>query len=384
MPRDAHTAALRSALITRHRVDWVDVAKGICILLVVMLHSTFGVEKAIGAETALHAFIDWAQPFRMPDFFLISGLFLARRIDRPWREYLDSKVLHFAYFYLLWMHILLLAKAVPMVAGGGAGELLSLYLWSYVDPFGSLWFIYLLAIFFVVTRLLSPLPGWAALGGAALLHVVWPHTGIFLADEFAGRFVFFLAGSLLSDAVFRFGDRVARAPAIVLATGLVIWAAINTHGVISGAASWPVLDLLYSFAGIAAVVATSVILARNGGMAGEALRYCGRNSISIYLAFTLFMGPVRQVLLSVAGHWPPEIVALGSMAAGVLGALALSALVSGTRFAFLFHRPAALRLTVDKPRGSRLSRKVPSDTRPTAARQPEDAALARAAATLPG
>jgi uncharacterized membrane protein YcfT len=58
-----------------------------------------------GAASWLHGFIDWAKPFRMPDFFLISGLFLTSRINRPWREYADSKILHFAYFYILWMSI---------------------------------------------------------------------------------------------------------------------------------------------------------------------------------------------------------------------------------------------------------------------------------------
>jgi uncharacterized membrane protein YcfT len=46
--------------------------------------------------------VAFAKPFRMPDFFLISGLFLARVIDRDWRTYLDRKVVHFVYFYLLW------------------------------------------------------------------------------------------------------------------------------------------------------------------------------------------------------------------------------------------------------------------------------------------
>ena len=65
------------------RIDWVDYAKGICIVLVVLMHSTLGVEKAAGSESWLNPFIDWARPFRMPDFFLISGLFLANRIGRP-------------------------------------------------------------------------------------------------------------------------------------------------------------------------------------------------------------------------------------------------------------------------------------------------------------
>src|SRR5665811_1779156 len=67
------------------RVDWVDYAKGICIVMVVMMHSTLGVEAAAGREGFMHAVVAFARPFRMPDFFLISGLFLAQVIDRDWR-----------------------------------------------------------------------------------------------------------------------------------------------------------------------------------------------------------------------------------------------------------------------------------------------------------
>ncbi|MGH6859665.1 MAG: acyltransferase family protein, partial [Phyllobacterium sp.] len=85
------------------RVDWVDIAKGICIVFVVMMHSVLGVENAAGGQGFMHAVVAFAQPFRMPDFFLISGLFLARVIDRPWRVYTDRKVMHFLYFYVLWL-----------------------------------------------------------------------------------------------------------------------------------------------------------------------------------------------------------------------------------------------------------------------------------------
>ena len=64
------------------RVDWVDYAKGFCIVMVVMMHSTLGVEAALSREGWLHYAVAFAKPFRMPDFFLISGLFLARVIDR--------------------------------------------------------------------------------------------------------------------------------------------------------------------------------------------------------------------------------------------------------------------------------------------------------------
>ena len=71
-----------SADLASTRIDWVDYAKGICIVMVVMMHSVLGVEMAAGDTGFMHAVVMFAKPFRMPDFFLISGLFLSRR-HRP-------------------------------------------------------------------------------------------------------------------------------------------------------------------------------------------------------------------------------------------------------------------------------------------------------------
>ena len=100
------------------RIDWVDYAKGICILLVVMMHSTLGVEKAAGATGWLGYVVEFSRPFRMPDFFLVSGLFLGLVIDRSWLRYLDRKVVHFLYFYVIWLTIQFAFKAPGWMAEG--------------------------------------------------------------------------------------------------------------------------------------------------------------------------------------------------------------------------------------------------------------------------
>src|SRR5215510_15011483 len=140
------------------RVDWVDYAKGFCIIMVVMMHSTLGVEAATGEQSWMHHLVAFAKPFRMPDFFLISGLFLAHVIDRDWRTYIDRKVVHFAYFYLLWVTIQFAFKAPGFAAGNGLAHVGQMYALSFIEPFGTLWFIYLLPIFFVVTKLTQRLP----------------------------------------------------------------------------------------------------------------------------------------------------------------------------------------------------------------------------------
>ena len=45
------------------RVPWVDTAKGVCIVLVVMMHSTLGVGDAMGGEGFMHAVVAFANPF---------------------------------------------------------------------------------------------------------------------------------------------------------------------------------------------------------------------------------------------------------------------------------------------------------------------------------
>ena len=140
------------------RVDWVDYAKGFCIIFVVMMHSTLGLEAAVGRDGWMHPVVAFALPFRMPDFFMISGLFLAQVIDRDWRNYLDRKVVHFVYFYLLWMTIQFVVKAPDIAATSGVGEVARLYLLALIDPFGTLWFIYMLPIFFVVVKLARRVP----------------------------------------------------------------------------------------------------------------------------------------------------------------------------------------------------------------------------------
>src|SRR5438552_3712891 len=199
------------------RVDWVDYAKGICIVIVVMMHSVLGVEAASGQTGFMHWLVMFAKPFRMPDFFLISGLFLSVVIDRDWRTYLDRKVLHFAYFYLLWVTIQFGFKAPSFAAETNWSHVGYLYLESFIEPFGTLWFIYLLPIFFVVTKLTRKAPRPAIWAVAALLEMMHVATTWTVIDEFCARFVYFYSGYWLAAYVFALSDRARARPVLALA-----------------------------------------------------------------------------------------------------------------------------------------------------------------------
>lgn len=321
------------------RVDWVDIAKGICIIMVVLMHSTLGVEKAVGAEGWMHELVVFARPFRIPAFFLVAGLFLARRIDQPWREYLDSKVVHFAYFYVLW---LVIQCAFKCGMEAERWDLVPLHmLEGLVQPYGTLWFIYLLPVFFVAARLLRGVPHMVVLAGAALLQIAPIHTGWIVVDEFADRFVFFYAGYALAPFVFRFAETVRTRP-VLAAVALVGWAVANLVAVEADVAGLPGVALVLGAAGAAAVVAVSVLLVPTA--AGMPLRYCGANSIAVYLAFVLPMAATRIVLVGTGVVPDIGTMSLIVTIAAVSGPLILERLVRGTRLDFLFVRPAWARL----------------------------------------
>lgn len=282
--------------MSAERVDWVDTAKGICILFVVMMHSVLGVEAAAGQTGWMHAVVAFAAPFRMPDFFLISGLFLSRVVGRDWKLYLDRKVVHFAYFYVLWMSIQFAVKA-PVFAGemGTAGAL-EFYLLSFIQPFGTLWFIYMLPVFFVLTKLARDrgVPWQAVLAGAALLQMAPIHTGWLLVDEFASRFVYFYTGYIFAPRIFALAGWARERIGISLGY-LLAWGLINGGLVALGWAALPGIALMLGAAGAGAIILTSALIVRSGRL--EFLRHFGENSIVIYLAFFFPMAVTRIVLL---------------------------------------------------------------------------------------
>ena len=320
------------------RVDWVDYAKGICIVMVVMMHSVLGVELAAGETGFMHAVVMFAKPFRMPDFFLISGLFLAFVIDRDWRLYLDRKVVHFAYFYVLWVTIQFGFKAPAFAAEQGWPHVGVEYLESFIEPFGTLWFIYLLPIFFVVIKLTRNVPAILVWGAAALLESAHVATGWTAIDEFCARFVYIYSGYLFADYVFALSNR-ARAYPVMALGGLALWAFVNGSLAAIGVSEEPIISLALGLSGACAIIIIGTLLARMHWL--NFLRFCGEHSIVIYLAFFLPMATTRTLLLHSGLSHDIGVISLVVTIAGVVGALViwLIALAAGANF--LFERPAA-------------------------------------------
>ena len=162
-----------------------------------------------------------------------------------------------------------------------------------------------------------------------------------IGQEFCERFVFFLVGYYAAGRIFAFAAWVEAHRGAALA-GLAVWALANGGLVALGVAAWPGIGLALGLAGAIAVIAVAVLLSRYDAMAP--LRYCGRNSLVIYLAFFIAMASLRTILLRTAIIEDLGTISLIVTAVAVVTPLMLHRAVRGTALRVLFERPAWARL----------------------------------------
>jgi len=130
------------------RLAWIDYAKGLTIILVVYHHSYLTLTNAgvhvnswlINANVLVYS-------FRMPMFFILSGLFIERGLQkRGVKKYIKYRIRYLLYPYILWTSIQLTTKlffSQYMISPWG----LKGYLFIFYQPNATAQFWYLITLF---------------------------------------------------------------------------------------------------------------------------------------------------------------------------------------------------------------------------------------------
>ena len=320
-----------------NRYAWVDFAKGICIVAVVTLYAQGPLQELYGHAGWLDHWTAFARPFRMPDFFLISGLFLPRVIDRPWRSYLDTKVAHYLYFLALWSLFVVPTTWASVPWEVTPWRAFKNYIYHLYRPEAMLWFILMLAVYFVVTRLIRRVPWWIVLPVGAALKVFPYHTGIYPIDWFGEYFVFFYCGYFFARYFFALADWAQGHRPHALAA-VAAWAVVNAYLVAQGWSTNQFLFPVLGMVGICAVVIVSSLLSRYEFMSW--LRYLGQNSIVVYLGFFLPLIGMFYLVRRFGSGLSVNLLGVIVPAISILCAMCLFWATRNTWARFLFKRPA--------------------------------------------
>lgn len=320
------------------RVGWADVAKGLCILLVV-LHHVVGKHlpdavALLGAPqlvlTAWDAVDVVFKPMRMPLFFMISGMFCASALRRPWGQVLVRKVVTPYWVYAVWLglHAVVfthLATSIGTHRAPLGPELLGYLLYAAT----GLWYLYALAAYFVLARLLGWLPAWLVVGAAAALSAAttWlPLEGV-NRESVAECFVYFLAGARLPDLL----RRMPLLPAGGLLPLLVGYGALAATCAALGVPH----GLKYLLLAAPAVVlgAQLAMHLERRPRVGPGLAALGRRTLPVYVLHMVLLGLLHEVVLrlpaaDVAPGGHPAALVLATVVALAWPAVLTAALVA--------------------------------------------------------
>ena len=285
------------------RQQWVDISRGLGIILVVYGHvllGHFGSDQPAWV-TAQAAFI---YAFHMPLFFMLSGLFLWSSLGRD--GFLRSRWSQLIYPYFLWSLVTVTLEIVLARYVNSPLTTRDALLIPFV-PFEQFWFLYALMVCQLVALLAYPrksLLMLAAFLGTILLAVVGGGWIVIRSFEYLP----FVVLGIIGKGAF---EELARAPRLrQLIVAGVAWAVFVLLWV-SGM-RWPIF-VLGALGGVG-TVAFAMLVARS-----SALGALGRASLAIYLLHTIFSAGTR-IGLNLFGFAPPSLT---SVALSVIAGIAL-------------------------------------------------------------
>ncbi|MFJ4223793.1 acyltransferase family protein [Microbacterium sp. NPDC089695] len=298
----------------RARVGWPDVAKGLCIILVVLWHVV--TKHAIDAPGAGSVTDAWATlnaqllPLRMPLFFLISGMFAGRAIlavdGASWRR----RAVRLLSVYVIWVLIQTVVLALtPDFDTARATDGWELLAQLTISP-TNLWYLLALAVYLVIARLTRDLPtafvlpvafvvaAFAAAGLMPDLGNLW---------QVVQNLFFFLAGLRLRDAVERFAASTGILRALALAAGFAgATAVVGVLGMRGWPGVWPLLAVL----AVACGVALCALVDRHASAVARPLRWIGQRTLPIYVLHMIPLALIDEVLRATGWRTTPVVEAV--------------------------------------------------------------------------
>lgn len=273
------------------RLRWADVAKGGAILGVVLWHVMIKHYELVEwstpppIERGLTVFVDSLIPVRMPLFFLVSGFLASRAIQRPWRTLLVTKSLNFYYLYLLWLLVqTVLLLALPSFDTESTASPLGLLAQATIDP-SNLWYLYALALFFPIAKLLRAKP-WIGVAVAAGVLVLVAALPVPDHIEDTGRnLIWFMLGAYFPAVVVWWTERltVLRWAIVVVAFAGV---AVGLYFVRENAVMFAAAALVGALFGLS----NSVLISRSVPWLSRPLAAIGRQTLPVYVMHLPIVG----------------------------------------------------------------------------------------------
>lgn len=286
--------------INNKRADWIDAVKGITIILVVFHHALGGVNNSIGIEKSIYDIYLLSGPIRMPLFFLIAGLFARKSLFSNINTFIETKVFHFLYYYILWNTLSIFIRAsLSSFTNNDYEYTQALYL--FWEPGLTLWFLYSLLWAYCLARLLRGLGFLQHFIVALALYFIFrgvliDEIPLFVANTFK-LYPYFVFGIYQSEKIREWVTKATWPRVFTLFSLFLVGSVVRFYSadLLNDFIRNEVLHLVLSFISAGAVMSIVYIFTKH--KPNKTLNYIGTHSLYIYLLHFLPAAGFRVLLL---------------------------------------------------------------------------------------
>jgi uncharacterized membrane protein YcfT len=318
------------------RKPWLDIAKGLSIVAVVLFHAGSMSPEGTTARKVWSIVDLGLFTFIMPLFFLVSGLVMGSALQLRFRAFFQRRIWPVVYLFIIWVLIYAVAS---LASRGRIGNSLfeSLTLQS------VLWYLAALSIYMLIAWLTRNVPLLVVLAVALLVAapfaILFPFDGWGLAHG-PHFFVFFLAGCRVARKIEHAVERARWRQVGFLA---FVAAALAALAFVLPA-SRPAIYALTPLVSVPLVLIASMQLSRWPSASAQIGRL-GVGSLAIFVVHNLVLDLLNFLVVPavdwvVVLQW--SLPALGALLAVVL---AMGLWVQRARYPLLFRPPVRRKLS---------------------------------------
>jgi uncharacterized membrane protein YcfT len=304
--------------------EWIDFAKGIAIILVVLYHSSLFLSEfdLAGSTGRLRSVLSFLP---MPIFFFIAGLTMRRMLTWSFADLWRRRLQALVYLYVLWSLIrVAFYLVVPHLRGTESSPTdLSTIALLPIWPTSSYWFIWAMVLFTLLAWLLRKVPPKIVIPVAALVALASTTSGGLDLnnvgwDRIMQNFVFFVTAIFIPHATYRFAARIRPWHVVAL---MAAYAGLAAATALLHLSRVPGVVLTVSIVGVAMTIALSQAL--NKVRVFGFVNTLGAHSFQIYLLHLFVVAIVLAIVAPVADL--PALQQIATLWPWVLAAFALYA-----------------------------------------------------------
>jgi fucose 4-O-acetylase-like acetyltransferase len=344
-------ALTKAETIRAGRLEWIDYAKGIGIILVVYGHVVIGITNAgivASATENLQLFpkysLDLIYTFHMSLFFFLSGLVADGNPSKSKGDFKSlfwKKVKTIAYPYLVWSIIQGIISALMSDYTNSEFNIVELPIRILFIPIAHYWFLYALFahhLIFALTKKILNINIYAILFVSVLMYLIWPYMNVFPIKIITGTFVYYVLGSIsakvLRDAVGKISPIKFISISLVCLLMQVCLFFFETSFLKLDPSQPAAINFLGASLGILSTLCLAIYLAKIKIM--DFLQYLGFLSMPIYLAHLLSVVGVRIILQKVFHVNDLILHIIAGTSVGLIFPIILYQITKKLRFPYLF------------------------------------------------